>query len=39
MVPEGRQKRTWRQAVQKDCQARKLHGGRYGYWIAVDGGS
>jgi len=23
--PRGRQKRTWRQVVQKDCQAQKLN--------------
>ena len=26
----GRPKRTWREVVQKDCQARKLNGGCYG---------
>jgi len=32
--PRGRPKRTWREVVEKDCQAHKLK--RRMLWIAVD---
>jgi len=35
--PSGRPKRTWREVVQKDCQARNLN--RRMLWIVVDGRS
>jgi len=35
--PKGRPKRTWRDVVQKDYQARKSNGTML--WIVVDGGS
>ena len=37
--PKGRPKRTWREVVQKDCQARTLNRIERRLWIAVDGGS
>ena len=35
--PRDRSKKTWREVVEKDCQARKLN--RRMLWILVDGGS
>ena len=35
--PRGRPKRTWREVVQKDCQARNLNGRML--WIVVQGRS
>ena len=35
--PRGRPKRTWREVVQKDCQARSSN--RRMLWIVVDGRS
>jgi len=35
--PRGRPKRTWRELVQKDCQAHELNRGML--WIIVGGGS
>ena len=35
--PRGRPKRTWREVVEKDCQAHKLNNRML--WIVVDGGS
>jgi len=35
--PRGRPKKTWREIVEKDCQARKWTGRMP--WIVKDGGS
>jgi len=35
--PRGRPKKTWREIVEKDCQARGLN--REDAWIVLDGGS
>jgi len=36
--PRGRPKKTWREILENDCQARKLKRGGMP-WIVIDGGS